>query len=66
MSRRPTQNLYIAFTPHFTATTTKVLVVLSLSPAAKEGNDDYFGVSDDSGVVKERLFDLPLTHYSPK
>ena len=31
-------------------------MVLSLSPAAKEGNDDYFGVSDDSGVVKERRF----------
>ena len=34
----------------------KALVVHSLSPTAKEGVDDEFGVSDDSGDVKERRF----------
>ena len=34
----------------------KVLVVHSLSPTAKEGGDDEFGVSDGSGDVKERHF----------
>ena len=58
MSRRPTQNHCIAFTLHFTSTATKVLVVVSLSPAAKEGDDDYFGVPDDLGVVKERRFSI--------
>ena len=56
LSRSPTQNHCIAFTLHFTATTTRVLVVVSLSPAAKEGNDGYFGVPDDSGVVKKMTF----------
>ena len=44
------------FTLHSTVTTAKVLVVDSLSPAAEEGEDDDFGMSDDSGDVKERRF----------
>ena len=39
-----------------TCTTTKILVVLFLSPAAEEGEDDDFGVSDDSYDIKERRF----------
>ena len=56
MSRRPAQTHCITFALHSTSATTKVLVVHSLSPTAKEGGDDEFGVSDDSGDVKERRF----------
>ena len=55
MSRRPAQTPCITFTRHSTGTTT-LLLVHSLSPTAKEGGDDEFGVSDDSGDVKERRF----------
>ena len=56
MSRRPAQTHCITFTLHSTGSTTKVLVVHLLSPTAKEGGDDEFGVSNDSGDVKERRF----------
>ena len=58
MPRRPAQNHCITFTLQSTGTTTNVFVVHSLSPAAEEGEDDDFGVSDhdDSGDVKERHF----------
>ena len=46
----------ITFTLRSAGTTKKVLVVHSLSPATGKGEDDYFGVSDDSGDVKERRF----------
>ena len=39
-----------------TCTTIKMLVVLFLSPAAEEDEDDDFGVSDDSREIKERRF----------
>ena len=69
MSRRPAQNLCITFPLHSSGTTTKVLVVHSLSPAAEEGvDDDFTGVSRDSVDVKERHFAncMPLTHSLPK
>ena len=59
MSRRRGQNHCITFTLHSIGTTTKVLVVHSLcplSPAAKEGEDDDFGGSNNPGNVKERRF----------
>ena len=56
MSRRPAQTHCITFTLHSAGTTITVLVVHSLSRAAEEGGDDDFGVSDDSGDVKERRF----------
>ena len=56
MPRCPAQNHCITFTLRSAAATTKVLVVRSLSLAAEEGENDYFGVSDDSGDVKERRF----------
>ena len=31
-------------------------MVVSLSPSAKEGDDGYFGVPGDSGVVKRKTF----------
>ena len=55
MPRRPAENHRITFTLHSAATTTKVLVVHSLSPAAEEGEDDDFEVSDDSGDVRESV-----------
>ena len=33
-----------------------VLEVHSLSPATEKSEDDYFGVSDDSGDMEERRF----------
>ena len=54
MSRRPAQTHCITFTLHSTGTTIKVLVVHFLSPAAEEGEDDDFGVSDNACDVKER------------
>ena len=42
----------------------KVLVVHSLSPTAEKGEDDDFGVSDDSGDGV--LYELPLPHSLPK
>ena len=53
-SRRPAQNHCIAFTRLSTGSITKLLLVHSLSPPAKEREDDDFGVSEDSGDVKER------------
>ena len=47
VSRRPSQNDCIRFTLYFTGNTIKVLEVHSLSD---------FGVSDDSGDVKDRRF----------
>ena len=55
MSRRPAQNPCTTFT--LNSTGKKVLMLHSaLSPTAKEVEDHYFGVSDDSGDVKERRF----------
>ena len=56
MSILRAQNHCITFLLHSTGTTTKVLVVHSLSPTAEKGEDDDFGVSDDSGDAKERRF----------
>ena len=53
MSRRPAQNHCITFTVN---STSKVLVLHSLSPTVKEVEDHYIGVSDDSSDVKERRF----------
>ena len=70
MSRRPAQNLCITFPLHSTGTTTKLLVVHSLSPAAEEGvdADDFTGVSRDSVDMKERRFAncMSLPHSLPK
>ena len=54
--RRPAQNHCITFTLRSTGTTTKVLVVHSLSSEAEDGENDDFGVSDESGDVFERRF----------
>ena len=56
MSRPLGQNHCITFTLHSSGTTTKVLIVHSLSPAAKEGEDDDFGGSNNPGNVKEKRF----------
>ena len=56
MPRCPAQNHCVTCTLHSAGTTAKVLVVHSLSPATEKGEDDYFGVSDDSGDVKGRRF----------
>ena len=56
MSRRRRQNHCITFTLRSTGTTTKVLIIYSLSPEAKEGEDDDFGASNNPGNVKERRF----------
>ena len=68
MSILRAQNHCITFLLHSTGTTTKVLVVHSLSPTAKEGGDDDFGVSDDCGDMKKWRFAncLPLPHSLPK
>ena len=52
-SRRPAKDHCITFT--LNSTGKKVLVLHSLSPTAKDVEDDEF-VSDDSGDVKERRF----------
>jgi len=51
-----------------TGTRTKVLVVHPLSPATEDGEDDYFGVSDDSGEMKSReeSSELPSANSLPK
>ena len=55
MSRRPAENHCITFT--LNSTGKKVLVLHSaLSPTAKEVQDYDFGVTDDSGDVKQRRF----------
>ena len=58
MSRLPAQNHCITFPLNSASTTTKVLVVHSLSPTAEKGKDHDFGVSDDSGDAA--LYELPL------
>ena len=63
MSRHPAKNHCVTFTL-YPGTTTKVLVVHSLSPTAEKGEDDDFGVSDDSGDGV--LYELPLPHSLPK
>ena len=56
MSRLPAQNHCITSPLNSTGTTTKVLVVHSLFPTAEKGEDQDYGVSDDSGDAKERHF----------
>ena len=53
VSKPFSQNHCIKFTPYSTCTTTKVVMVHSLSSTAEESEDHGFGVSDDSGVVIE-------------
>ena len=62
------QNHCITFTLRSTGATTKEIVVHSLSPEAEAGENDDFGVSDDSGDVFERRFVNChyLTHFLPK
>ena len=48
--------IYLFIYLFITCTTTKLLVVLFISPAVEEAEDYHFGVSDDSCDVKERRF----------
>ena len=43
---------------------TKVFVVHSLSPAAKMGEDEDFGVSDDSGDMKDVVQAATLSFFT--